>query len=202
MILNIGTTYSFTFVTDFQSLDGIYRVRAETTFSDCISSGVDFVSNLYVPAGRTSDDFKNEFVNYKNDKVAVLELVANSSVIYYVPESIFLNIPDPTVREYYNLNLLVKLGAFERVESILPFVESVQDLLSSELGVTDTIKVITNSKRKIYLTQAEYQNLVNERDQNINRATSLRVQLVNKEKEIAYLRSLVSSYEALIKQTV
>lgn len=202
MNLDIGTTYAFSFLPAFDALDGVYRVRAETTFEDSISSGVDFVRNLYIPAGLTDTDFKNDYINYKVDKVSVLESVVDSSIIYYTPESIFRTIPDPTIQEYYNLNLIVKLGAFKNVQDVLPLIQTLQDTIGSEIGVTDKIIVTTNSNKKIYLTQLQYQTLVDERNANINRAESLAVRLRNEQNLRLLLASKVAEYEALIAQLV
>jgi len=69
MIPNAGVTCLFEFISKFETLDGVYIVRATTTFADAVASGVDFFENLYSPAGLTRVDYAADYASYKQDKV-------------------------------------------------------------------------------------------------------------------------------------
>lgn len=200
MIPSVGTTCSFVFTTNFATLNGVYRIRAETTFLDAVSSGVNFVDNLYTPAGLQLSDFNADYSSYTSDRVTVLESVVDSSVVYYTPESIFLNVPDPTINEYYSLIVVSNLGVFKNTQDIYPLLDSMKDLIQAHLGVTDPIRVVTNPENKVYLTDSQYQAVVAARQANIQVLSPLSAQVVALTTQNTYLAAKVAEYEALIAQ--
>lgn len=200
MIPDVGTTCLFTFISNFSTLDGIYRIRAETTFLDAIASNIDFVENLYIPAGLSSTEFNADYSSYTSDRVAVLESVVNTDVLYYVPQSIILNVPDPTVNEYYSLILVTKLGVFKNTQTIFPLLDSINDIIQAQLGISEPVRVVTNPENKVYLTQAQYDTIVEARAASAATISPLSVQLVQAQQQNTYLSSLVAQYEALIVQ--
>lgn len=198
MIPAVGTTCLFEFTSRFEDLNGVYRTRAETTFLDAISSGVDFVTNLYAPVGLAQVDFNVDYNSYKQDVVVVLESTTDSSVVYYVPESIFLKIPDPTVREYFPLVLVVDLGVQKNPQTILPLMDNVRDLIQASLGTTDPLRIVTNPNNKVYLTDAQYAVLEAARAANIEELVPLSVQLIQEQRHSTLLAAKCAAYEALI----
>lgn len=200
MIPSVGATCSFEFTTPFATLNGVYRIRAETTFNDSIASGVDFVSNLYTPAGRSQADFNADFASYKTDRVTILESVVDNTVVYYTPESIFAKVPDPTVREYFPLVLVVDVGVQKNTQKILPLIDQVKDLIQATLGTTDPLRIITNPANKVYLTDAQYATLEAAREANIEELVPLSVQLKQEQDNNTFLAAKCAAYEALIAQ--
>ena len=200
MIPEVGATCKFTFTSNFATLNGVYRIRAETTFQDALISGIDFVQNLYVPAGLQQSDFTVDYSNYLPDRVAVLESVLDSSVVYYTPESIFLTYPDPTIKEYLPLILVVNLGVQKNTQVIYPLLDQIKDLIQSSLGTTDPLRVVTNPQNKVYLTDDEYNTLVIARQANIQTLIPLSVQLKKANDDKILLAAKCAAYEELIAQ--
>lgn len=200
MIPEVGATCRFTFTAKFSTLDGVYRTRAETTFKDALVAGIDFVSNLYIPAGLSQDDFTTDSNGYMTDRIVVLESVIDSSVVYYVPESVFLLVPDPTIKEYFPLILVVDLGVQQNTQAVLPLLDNVKDMIQSTLGTKEPLRVITNPENKVYLTSSEYEDLVAARQESIQELLPLSVQLKRALDDKAFLAAQVAAYEAVIAQ--
>lgn len=200
MIPEVGATCSFTFIAKFAPLNGVFRIRAETTFADAVSSGVDFISNLYTPAGLQLSDFNADYNSYAQDRVAVLESVVDSTIVYYTPESIFLTVPDSTIKEFLPLILVVNLGIQENTQVIFPLLDQIKDLIQATLGTEDPLQVVTNPENKVYLTSAEYDTLVEARQANIQTLVPLSVQLRQEQIKRVILATKCSGYEALIAQ--
>ena len=198
MIPEVGTTCLFEFTSRFTTLNGVYRIRAETTFNDSIASGVDFVKNLYTPAGLTQADFNADYQDYRSDRVTILESVIDSTVVYYTPESLFLKVPDPTIREYFPLVLVVDLGVQKNTQAVLPLMDQVKDIIQASLGTTDPLRIVTNPANKVYLTDAQYEVLADARQENITELVPLSVQLKQEQDKNIYLAAKVAAYEALI----
>lgn len=201
MIPDVGSTCRFVFVTKFSTLSGIYKIRAETTFLTARAGGIDFVTNLYSPAGLSQNDFNSDYASYLKDKVFVLESVIDSDVVYNVPESIILGVPDPTIKEYLNMIMVVTLGVQQNNQKVYPLLDQIQDLIRSTLGVTDPVKILANPDNKIYLTDAEYQALETARAANTKSLMPFSVQLKEAQDQIAFLAAKVAAYEHLIAQT-
>lgn len=200
IIPTVGSTCLYTFLAKFSSLDGVYKTKAETTFMDAIASGVDFVTNLYTPAGLAQSDFDSDYAGYTSDRVLVLESVSNNDLILHVPESALLNVPDSTIREYFPLLMVVNLGAHKNSQDILPLINNVKDLIQSNLGIEDPVSVMTNTQNKIYLTEDQYQTLETAREANINRLAPLSVQLRQALADNTILATKIAYYEGLIAQ--
>jgi hypothetical protein len=198
MIPEAGTTCRFTFTARFVSLSGVYRVRACTTFQDALVSGIDFVESLYTPAGLAQADFDTDYNSYFNDRVVVLESVQDDTVVYYVPESVFQTVPDPTIKEYFPLILVANLGVHENTQAIYPLLDQMKDLVASALGTDDPFRIMTNPQNKVYLTDTEYAALKAERATLAKELIPLSVQLKAANDKIAYLAAQVASYEQLI----
>ena len=198
MIPEVGTTCSFTFKPRFASLNGVYTIASTTTYLIAVASGINFVSGLYTPAGLSQTDYNADASSYTSDRIAVLELVSDTSVVYYVPESVFATVPDPTIQEYYPLILTVNLGVQLNVQAVLPLVTSIGDLVTATLGTTDPLRVVTNPAKKVYLTNAEYETLVTAREANIAALSPVSVQLKAAQDLIILQAAKIASYEALL----
>ena len=200
MIPEVGATCAFTFTTPFSTLNGIYRIRAETTFTDAIASGVDFIASLYTPAGLAQANFNSDYPSYLQDRVAVLQSVSDTTIVRYTPESIFLTIPDPTVKEYLPLILVVNLGVQANTQIVLPLMDQITDLIQANLGTSDSLRLLTNPQNKVYLTDNEYTILEQARAANITKLMPLSVQLKQLQDQNLALAAKIAAYEALLAQ--
>ncbi len=200
MMPEVGAVCRFTFIPKFNTLNGVYRVRAETNFEDAIASGISLIDSLYTPAGLGQTDYNADYNSYLNTRLAVLESVLDSDVVYYTPESIFLTVPDPTVQEFYPLTLVVELGIQKNSQEILPLLDQIEDLIKATLGTENSLRVLTNPQNRVYLTQSEYDVLVASRQANINRLAPFSAQIQLLQQQNQYLAAKVASYEAKIIQ--
>lgn len=198
MIPSAGTTCLFEFISKFDSLDGVYIVRATSTFSDATASGIDFFTNLYSPAGLTREIYVADYPGYKNDRVCTIESIADSSVVYYVPESIFGKVPDPTIREYFPLIMAVDLGVQKNPQAILPLMEQVGDLIKDIVGSENPLRIISDPNKKVYLTDAQYNLVETARLANKQAVVPLRARLRQEEDKVTVLAAKVAAYEALL----
>lgn len=199
MIPNAGVTCLFEFISKFETLDGVYIVRATTTFADAVASGIDFFENLYNPAGLNRTEYAADYANYKKDRVCTVESVTDSTVVYYLPESIFAKVPDPTIREYYPLVMAVDLGVQKNTQTILPLIDLVSDLIKDSIGVENPVRIVSDPNKKIYLTDAQYEIMNVAREANKQIIIPLRVRLKQEEDKNTILAAKVTAYEELLK---
>lgn len=202
MIPDVGATCAFTFTSRFAVLNGVYRVRTETTFRDALASGIDFVTSFYIPAGLQQSDFEDDQLSYRQDRVVILESVINTNTVYYAPESTFATVPDATIKEYYNLILVSKLGVHQNTQVILPLLDQIKDLVESSLGIADPCYVTTNAQNKVYLTDAQYATLEATRQAQITQLIPWSVRYKQLQDQNTYLAAKVAAYEALLANTL
>lgn len=200
MIPSAGTTCKFAFKTNFSALDGVYTIISQTTFQNAVAAGIDFLANLYTPAGLSPENYNADYSGFLQDRVAVIQAVSDNSIVYYIPESILRLVPDPTIKEYYDMIIVVKAGAYENTQVILPTIDAITDTVRASLGVTDPAYVVTNTANKVYLTDSEYSALEAARQANIETLVPLSVQLQQARDDNTLLAAKIAAYEALIAQ--
>jgi len=174
---------------------------ATMTFGTAVASGVNFVDSIYTRAGLSSSDFDVDYPSIKNDQVYLLKSVSNSDVLLHMPGSFFRLVPDPTVREYYDLMLVLPMGAFSNTQVVLPVVQQATDLIQSQLGISTPPSVLSDSTRKVYLTESEYEVIQAARDANKVALAPLSVQIeelrrINQQQAVLiqeYERKLIAS---------
>lgn len=153
----VGCTCELTLGKGFAGLNGKYYISLEMTFKDAIASGVDFVTNLYTPGGKTVTDYNADYPNYLNDMVLVCVPIADKTKSYYIPTSLLLAPPDPTVKTYYRRLAVVDLGIMEDPNVLQPLVQQIGSLATAQTGILDCVILSAVTASPVYMTDTEYQ---------------------------------------------
>lgn len=201
MIPPPGTTCAFDFIAKFALLNGVYKVTSEVAFVDAVASGVDFVTNLYTPAGLSASDYSADYAGYVGDIVLILQSVSDEKVVVYAPTSTFRTIPDSTIKAYDRIVMVVDIGPQADTQVILPLRTAIQDYVRTQLGITDPVSVLTDPTKRTYLTQAQYDTLEQAREANKQALSPVSVQLQAALAQNAILAAKVAYYETLLVQT-
>lgn len=159
MILpEINTVCAYQFTTDFVSLNGIYTLVDLTSFNEAIAEGVDFVADLYTPAGVESSQYATDAPTYKNDAVLHLTPVNPGGVALYVPQTVLAVMADPMVGCYNALALGISLGVFDDATTLNWIVSELNAIISATIGVSNPVKVYSLGTQ--YMRIADYAALV------------------------------------------
>ena len=194
----IGVSSLYTFTTPFQDLDGIYTLKKILTSDQAIAEGVDFVKNLYVPAGLDKDDFNNEFQTFRGQQVLYLSSVTSDRQVP-VPENILAKIPNPNIVEVDDLYIAINLGLFDNPTQLSWIVRQLQDITQSVTGESDSVDIYSTGKK--WLTTKEFHDIKKARRQKAEQAQPLSVTVREQQEEILRLRNLVNHYETTLKNT-
>ena len=192
----IGIASQYTFITPFQDLDGIYRLEKIFTFDQAIAERVDFVKDLYIPAGRKEEDFNDEFQTYQNQEILYLSSVVSDQKIP-VPESILAKIPDPNIVEIDDLYIAINLGLFDDPTDLSWLVRQLEDLTTSVTGEPDTVDIYSIGKK--WLTTQAFDDIKRVRQQKADQIQPFSVTVREQQEEILRLRNLVNLYETTLK---
>lgn len=174
----IGSTCLFTLTSKFSTLNGIYNVTALGMFND-LAVTVNFVDNLYTPAGLTQQDYINDFPSYQNEKVAIVSPVSDDTTTYYFPEAIIAKVPDPTVKKYGHIYFAMDIGPFQDTSVLQALKTQLGSMITNVTGVTNPVRVLNNPKFDTWMTASQYQALEEQRQANIKQTDTLYTQLQN-----------------------
>lgn len=191
MQLAVGWTYRFTFLPDFSSLDGIYTVVKIYSYAELLADGLDLQSGLYSKVGKTQDQLDSDIVNYRNNDILKLVNPDDANIIYYVPSPVLSSVPDPNIKKYAKLVVGINVGVYTSEEDLNYILDSISQQLQAVLGYTETPKVF--SIGNVWLTQQEYETIVNAR-------SATKTSTMNYYSENVKLRDQVTNLRAAIDQ--
>ena len=150
----IQSTCSYTFTTGFTSLNGIYTVDELLSFKEAITTGIDFVINLYTPAGLPSSQYTTDASSYQTD-----------IVLYLVP----------VIGCYNNLAIGVSLGLFADQTTLAWIISELNSIIGGVVGVSSPVKLY--SLGTTYMSVADYAALETTRNAAKTAYTTLYQQL-------------------------
>ena len=195
----IGSTCLFSLTPKFETLNGVYSVTALATFNN-LAVKVNFVDDLYTPAGLTQQDYIQDFSSYQNTTVAVVSPVSDATTTYYFPEPIIAKVPDPTVQKYSRIYLDILIGPFKDTAVLQSLATQIGQMVTNTTGVTNPVRVLANPKNDVWLTESQYQALETQRQANIKQADSLYTQLQNALALNTTYQSKIAALEEIILQ--
>ena len=190
----LNTISDYQFTTGFTSLNGIYTLVELLTYNQAVAQGVDFVANLYTPAGLSSTQYTTDASNYLNDTVLVLQSVNTTpTVTLYVPGSLLAMIPDSMVSCYNKLAIGVNLGVFADQTTLNWIITEINNILSSALGVTNP--AVLYSLGTTYMRVSDYNTLVATREAAATGYNTTYQQLQEQIQENTNLQTLLTYYK-------
>lgn len=155
----VNTVCAYTFTTRFASLNSIYTLAEILSFNEAISKEIDFVANLYAPAGLPATQYTTDAGGYINDSILLLIPTDTTKKTIYAPSSILAAIPDPMVGCYNNLAIGVSLGLFSDPTAVTWILAELNNIIGSVTGVvTPEIKLYSLGTK--YMRVSDYESLL------------------------------------------
>lgn len=199
MNIELGWTYKFKFNNDFTLLDDIYTVLRIYTYSELLEDKIDLNTELYAKVGKTKMQFEADVSTLRNDKILKVQHPEHQDTILYIPTSILSEAPLFTVKKYGRLMVVLNVGVYPNKEDL----DYVKNLLHEELqvmlGFANPPDILVT--RHQWLTDQEYQELKDEREQNkkvVNYfSENIKLQKINSE-----LTAKINAYEKLFKEWI
>lgn len=162
MLIVPGVTYKLTFHEGFEELNGLYTVLQLLSNEEMISQEYT-LEDTYLAIGKTEEEFDMDKPKYR-DNTFVKILSIETEVEYFISELMLLNIPDFSVKPYYNLGLLVNLGSFTHVDDVSGMSLTIKTVLETNYGIVSDPIVMTHGKQ-VWLTDSEYLDILDTRAQ-------------------------------------
>ena len=142
MPISLDRVYAWTFPQKFSTLNGTYRVISITTFADALTNSIDFFKNLYQPAGLTQAQYNTDASGYQGQVVYQLQSPSDTTALsIYVPSSLIVTAPDPSVTEYVPIYVAVPLGVFKSSAEYACLLPGLGSLAAAVTGNTATSRL-------------------------------------------------------------
>lgn len=151
-----GCVCKLTLGNGFSALNGIYYIALEMTFKDAVASKVDFLQNLYTPAGKTNVDYEADYNSYLDDIVLVCNPITDKDTAIYIPSSLLSGPPDPTVKAFYRRMAVIDLGIVDDPNTLLPLITQVGQMATAVTGITNSVAMVSDRNNTVYKTADEY----------------------------------------------
>lgn len=191
----VGTVYKFTFISPFNSFNGIYKVLRIMTFDEVQSDQID-LSEIYTLSGKTVEDYDNDAIELRKDRILKLEDINNSSSIRYIPMSFGETEPDPNVKKYATLALAVNLGVYDNKNQVAFVKDTIQSIVAKSLGVEDSVYLFT--MRDVWMSVSEYNQKEAERIEKKESLINLYSEVLRLRKDLDSANTKISYYEDLL----
>jgi len=196
MYPKVGETCNFSFITAFNSFDGIYLIKSINSLNELLELEVDLVENIYVPVGLTELDYQNDVPSIRSDDIYKLESVEDQSIIY-MPQSFNELIPDPNVYEYLQLGFGVDIGIFDDQTKIEWIKDQIAQALQAVAGVEKEPSLF--EIKSTWMTETEYQAIDDARQALITDVTNHYTDKQLLIEENTRLKTMISEYENTLK---
>lgn len=198
--ISLDRVYAWTFPQKFSQLNGTYRVISILTFSDALTSDVDFFKNLYQPAGLTQDQYNADASGYAGQIVYQLQSPSDTTALsIYVPSSLITVAPDPSVTEYVPIYVAVPLGIFKSSAEYAFILPEIDALAAAVTGDKGTCRFFGKSEAAQWLTNAQYDAQAAARAAKVIATNSLSTQNQSLQKVIDAQGARIAALEEIIR---
>jgi hypothetical protein len=196
-MVQINIAYHLTFESRFAAMTGIYVITNIVNYGFILDNKIDLFETLYKSVGLTQADLKTDLSSYRNVSFWVMENV-NTKKIFYVPDILVINEPDPYVKKYPLMALSLNIGPIGDTTVIDTYKEVISDQIKARVGIDAEAKTMVYGYR--YMRVSDYETLEATRETLKSSVINLTSELQRKEAEIIRLEGLVTHLEELTTQ--
>ena len=204
MQLELNWCYKFNFLEPFNKINNVYRLTKILTYEEMLNEGMT-LSSLYLLVDKTEADLEKDYIekNYKDERIYKLVHPTILDTVFYVPECLLSEVPNPSVKEYAKLIVSFNIGIYPGEEDISYIKSEFGQQLKDYLGYTKDPDIFSISTQ--WLTDQEYQEIVDNRNKNKAIGEDGNYKVLSyfsafkaQEKEILNLKAKIKAYENII----
>lgn len=196
----VGVVYKFTFQAGYTAVNGTYRLAKLMQYDEYLEEGGDLLTAFYEPNEKTEEDLNKDLPTIRASMI--MKLVApdasdSSATAVYAPICFLLASPDYNVNEYSRIGILAYVGVTTNPEDYTFVADRIREAVEATLGITDVNPKLVQVGT-LWLTDDEYQEIVNERDQTKIKTTNYYADNVELRKRLSSAQTLINEYEKII----
>lgn len=196
-MLVTGSVYKFEFVPVLSMLDGIYEVTSIVSRDQFILDGGDVFTDIFEANGLDDTDYATFAEDIEISRVAFLSYKESVKPNIAVPLCLFPKYPTTNLKPYSRLNLSTDLGLFADQVRLDALTNAIKDILEASAGVVSTPSLF--SVKTEWLTAAEYQTLVDERELLLSNSVTYYSECIRLQNELNEKNNIINYYETTLK---
>ena len=193
-----GVVYNFIFDPGYDKYNGIYRLVKLMTYEEFLADGGDILQSFYSPNGKDETDVNNDLSKLYATKIMKLanpdEL--EEAVEIFAPLMYLTETPDHNVKEYQRFGIVSEVGITDNVDHLDFALDAINESMEGALGITPKTHLITLGSK--WLTDAQYQELLSERDENLKKVINYFKSCKDLERRLAQEKTKVQLYEQTV----
>lgn len=194
----VGGIYNFKFQTGYTKFDGVHKVVKIMTYAEYVSDGGDIFNDFYQPNQKTQEDLANTINGVMaNDILKVIQ--PNYDTIeetIYIPTYFLEETPDYNVSKYHKFGIVANVGIIGDPNNLNFMKDNITEAFESVLGITPDISFVALEEK--WLTDAQYQEILAERDENKKKSYSYYKENLRLQKQLSQANTKINEYERLI----
>lgn len=194
----VGGIYNFKFQTGYTKFDGVHKVVKIMTYAEYVSDGGDIFNDFYQPNQKTQEDLANTINGVMaNDILKVIQ--PNYDTIeetIYIPTYFLEETPDYNVSKYHKFGIVANVGVIGDPNNLNFMKDNITEAFESVLGITPDISFVALEEK--WLTDAQYQEILAERDENKKKSYSYYKENLRLQKQLSQANTKINEYERLI----
>lgn len=194
----VGGIYNFKFQTGYTKFDGVHKVVKIMTYAEYVSEGGDIFNDFYQPNQKTQEDLANTINGVMaNDILKVIQ--PNYDTIeetIYIPTYFLEETPDYNVSKYHKFGIVANVGIIGDPNNLNFMKDNITEAFESVLGITPDISFVALEEK--WLTDAQYQEILAERDENKKKSYSYYKENLRLQKQLSQANTKINEYERLI----
>lgn len=194
----VGGIYNFKFQTGYTKFDGVHKVVKIMTYAEYVSDGGDIFNDFYQPNQKTQEDLANTINGVMaNDILKVIQ--PNYDTIeetIYIPTYFLEETPDYNVAKYHKFGIVANVGVIGDPNNLNFMKDNITEAFESVLGITPDISFVALEEK--WLTDAQYQEILAERDENKKKSYSYYRENLRLQKQLSQANTKINEYERLI----
>lgn len=196
MFIKPGVTYRLTFVSGFESLNGLYTVSKLLSHEEMLINEFSIL-DFYLAVGKTETEFLADKLDYINYDYIKITSITDETKIYYTNALLLQNIPDFSAQPYQQLGIAINIGIYEDENDVIGITNAIKTLLESNYGIVCTPSLFSHNAKQ-WLTDAQYQAIVDERLAHKTVVVNEHMLLNQLSIENASLRAKIASLESFL----
>lgn len=193
-----GGIYNFKFQTGYTKFDGVHKVVKIMTYAEYVEDGGDIFTDFYEPNQKTQEDV-DDTINgvMANDILKVIQPNQESiEETIYIPTYFLEETPDYNVSRYHKFGIVANVGVIGDPANLNFMKDNIVEAFESVLGITPSVSFVALEEQ--WLTEAQYQEILAERDVTKKKSYNYYKENLRLQKQISQANTKINEYERLI----
>ena len=193
-----GGIYNFKFQTGYTKFNGVHKVVKIMTYEEYVADGGNILEDFYTPNEKTQTDLDDTISGVMAGDIlkVVQPNYETMEETIYIPTYFLEETPDYNVSKYNKFGIVANVGVIGDPANLSFMKDNITEAFESVLGITPSIAFVALEEQ--WLTEAQYQEILAERDVTKKKSYNYYKENLRLQKQISQANTKINEYERLI----